>query len=69
VHESCGDAHPATREQVQCTSAVPTLSVDKCDGVLAYIPQALADNPDFQVRCLPAAVCRAGLVHVRKPCC
>jgi hypothetical protein len=36
--------------QVQCTGSVPTVSVDKCDGVQAYIPQRLAANPNFQVR-------------------
>lgn len=35
--------------QVQCTGSVPTLSIDKCDGVQAYIPAALAANSDFQV--------------------
>jgi hypothetical protein len=35
--------------QVQCTGNVPTVSVDKCDGVQAYIPHRLAANPNFQV--------------------
>jgi hypothetical protein len=36
-------------QQVQCTGAAPTLSVDKCDGVQAYIPASMADDPNFQV--------------------
>jgi hypothetical protein len=36
--------------QVQCTGTVPTVSVDKCDGVQAYLPHRLAANPNFQVR-------------------
>jgi hypothetical protein len=36
--------------QVQCTGSAPTMSVDKCDGVQAYIPAALSADPNFQVR-------------------
>lgn len=35
--------------QVQCTGRSPTISIDKCDGVQAYIPAALAEDPNFQV--------------------
>lgn len=35
--------------QVQCTGSSPTVSIDKCDGVQAYIPAVLSQNPNFQV--------------------
>jgi hypothetical protein len=47
VYLACARAVPL---QVQCTGSAPTVSVDKCDGVQVYIPAALADNPNFQVR-------------------
>ena len=34
--------------QVQCTGAVPTVSVDKCDGAQVFVTQKLAAS-DFQV--------------------
>lgn len=40
----------STAVQVQCTGFAPTVSIDKCDGVQAYIPAALGANPNFQVR-------------------
>lgn len=35
--------------QVQCLGAVPTVSVDKCDGVQVFINDSVAGG-DFQVR-------------------